>query len=89
MELEWSTIKNAELNERYGFGFERMIVAIAEGGLLDVRDHPNKLKYPHQRQYVLNINGYAWVVPFVFEEDRILLKTFFPSRMATKEYLGG
>lgn len=89
MSIEWSPAKNVELKERYGFGFERVVVSIAEGSVLDVRAHPNKTKYPHQKQYVLRLDGYAWVVPFVFEGDRIFLKTFFPSRTATKEYLGG
>ena len=65
------------------------MVAIAEGSVLDIRDHPNSERYAHQRQYVVKIDGYAWVVPFVFEGDNIFLKTFFPSRQATKEYIGG
>ena len=88
MPFEWSPAKNAELKSHYGFGFEQMIVAIAEGVVLDLREHPNKAKYAHQRQYVLNLDGYAWVMPFVVDEEWVFLKTFFPSRAATKEYLG-
>ena len=86
--VEWSPIKNADLKERFGFGFERVLVALADGALLDERAHPNAKKYPHRRQYVVGIDGYAWVVPFVIDGDRIFLKTLFPSRTATKEYLG-
>ena len=88
MELIWNPIKNAELKERYGFGFERIVVAIAEGAVLDVRDHPNRVRYAHQKQYVLEIGGYAWVVPFVSDGETVFLKTIFPSRTATKEFLG-
>jgi hypothetical protein len=39
--------------------------------------------------YILNINDYAYVVPFEDVEDRRELKTIFPSRIATKQYLRG
>ena len=45
--------------------------------------------YGHQRQLVIAIDGYAWIVPFVTDGERIFFKTFFPSRKATKSYLGG
>ena len=86
--VEWNPVKNAALKERDGFGFERILVAIAEGKLLDEHAHPNVRRYAHQRQYVVEIDGYAWVVPFVVDGDSIFLKTLFPSRTATKQYLG-
>ncbi len=36
---------------------------------------------------VVKLDDYAWVVPYVEGEDEVFLKTFFPSRRATKEYL--
>jgi hypothetical protein len=33
------------------------------------------------------VNGYAYLVPFVRDKKKIYLKTIFPSRKATKEYL--
>lgn len=86
--IDWSTEKNAELKRRHGFGFERAIVALAAGSLLDERAHPNVEKYGHQRQLVVEIEGYAWIIPFVADGEHIFLKTMFPSRRATKEYLG-
>lgn len=83
----WSPEKNAELKNRHGFGFERVLVALTEGRLLDNRTHPNLEQYGHQRQLIVEIEGYAWVVPFVQVDDVILLKTMFPSRKATKRYL--
>lgn len=87
--IEWSLEKNAELKERHGFGFERVLVVISEGGLLDERAHPNGERYAHQRQFVVAIDGYAWVVPFVTNGESIFFKTLFPSRKATRDYLGG
>ena len=40
-EIVWSDAKNAELKQRYGFGFERVVVALGEDGLIDERAHPN------------------------------------------------
>lgn len=57
-------------------------------GLLDDLEHPNKMKYPDQRIFVVNIDGYACLVPYVENEDVIFLKTVIPSRKATKQYLG-
>jgi uncharacterized DUF497 family protein len=87
--FEWSPEKNAELKKRHGFGFERVLVALSEGDVLDERAHPNEERYVHQRQFVVAIDGYAWVVPFVTDGETIFFKTFFPSRKATRDYLGG
>jgi len=84
----WSAEKNIEIEARYGFGFERVIRAIADGRLLAIRDHPNKVRYAHQKQLVVEIDGYVWVVPCIVQNDKGFLKTMFPSRRATREYLG-
>lgn len=86
-DIEWSAAKNAVLKERHGFGFERVLVALSEGALLDNRTHPNSEQYGHQRQLVVEIDAYAWIVPFVQVDRTIFLKTMFPSRKATKFYL--
>jgi hypothetical protein len=85
--IDWSAEKNAELKARHGFGFERVLVALADGRLLDNRTHPNIGRYGHQRQLVVEIDAYAWIVPFVQESETIFLRTMFPSRKATKKYL--
>lgn len=89
MEIDWSPTKNAELKERHGIGFETALVAIAEGRLLDEREHPNRSQYAHQRQWVVEIDGYVWVVAFVQKDESIFLKTMLPSRKDTRAYLGG
>jgi len=35
-----------------------------------------------------DIDGYAYLVPYVENEEEIFLKTIIPSRKATKRYLG-
>lgn len=67
--------------------FEKIIEAIEQGFLLDVKPHPDQKRYAHQEMYVVEIEGYAYVVPFVQDENTVFLKTIFPSRKANKKYL--
>jgi hypothetical protein len=39
--------------------------------------------------YIVAIHDYAYLVPFIKNGNAIFLKTIFPSREATKKYLGG
>ena len=57
------------------------------GGLLDILAHPNLAKYPNQKMLVVASDGYAYLVPFVEEDDHFFLKTVIPSRKATRDYL--
>ena len=65
--------------------FEHVVVAVESGGLLDITDHPNKAKYPRQNVMVVAIDNYAYLVPYVEEDDYYFLKTVIPSRKATRE----
>jgi len=67
--------------------FEEVVFYIGRGQLLDVVEHPNQEKYEGQRIFIVNINDYAYLVPFVETEREIFLKTIIPSRKATKKYL--
>ena len=40
-----------------------------------------------QKCYVININDYVYIVPFVQEWNKIFLETIYPSRKYTKYYL--
>jgi len=55
--------------------------------LLDVLEHPNQERYPGQRIFIVNIDDYAYLVPFVESETEVFLKTIIPSRKATNIYL--
>lgn len=85
---EYSADKNQHLiNERH-INFEKIVAALDNGQLLDVVEHPNKNKYPNQKMYVIQVNDYVYLVPFV-EKDKqtVFLKTIFPSRKAKKQYM--
>jgi uncharacterized DUF497 family protein len=85
--FRWSPEKNEALKDERGVSFERVVVAIESDGLLDILAHPNPAKYPRQRILVVAADNYAYLVPFVEEEDYFFLKTIIPSRKATREYL--
>ncbi len=85
---EYSADKNQRLiNERH-ISFEEIVAALNNGQLLDIINHPNQKKYPNQSIYVVQVNEYVYLVPFV-EKDRrtVFLKTIFPSRKAKKQYI--
>jgi uncharacterized DUF497 family protein len=85
--FRWSPEKNDTLRADRGVSFESIVVAIESDGLLDVLAHPNQAKYPRQRVLVVARDSYAYLVPFVEEEDYFFLKTIIPSRKATRDYL--
>ena len=87
--FDWSTNKNEWLKEQRDITFEEIVFHILHGGLLDVLEHPNKQQYPGQRIFVVNVEGYVYLVPYVETEESIFLKTIVPSRKMTKKYLGG
>ncbi|HMR69916.1 MAG TPA: hypothetical protein PKA84_06750 [Rubrivivax sp.] len=84
----WPASKNDRLLNERGLTFEQVVVAIESGALLDVVGHPNPRRYPRQRVFVVAVEGYAYLVPFVEEDEYYFLKTIIPSRRATRLYLG-
>jgi uncharacterized DUF497 family protein len=87
--FDWDDKKSKVLDKERGICFEDVVIKIEEGFLLDDIEHPNKIKYPGQRIFVVNVDGYAYGVPFVEDENTIHLITVFPSRKLTRNYLGG
>jgi uncharacterized DUF497 family protein len=81
--------KNAKLLASRGVGFEDVISSIHNNKILDVLEHPNREKYPDQWILIVEIDDYAYQVPFCYEGDNIRLITVFPSRKCTRQYLGG
>ena len=86
--FDWNDEKNELLKQDRGVTFEDIIYHITHDGLLDTIEHPNQVSYPGQRIFIVNIEGYAWIVPFVEDENIIFMKTIIPSRKMTKVYLG-
>ncbi|QIM51114.1 BrnT family toxin [Hydrogenophaga crocea] len=85
--FRWSPEKSAALLAQRGVSFEAIVVAIENGGLLDIVVHPNASRYPGQKILVVALDGYVHLVPFVPDTDHSFLKTIIPSRKATRDYL--
>ncbi len=86
--FDWNIEKNDWLREVRGVTFEEIVFHIQAGDLLDVVAHDKPGRYPGQHIFVVNVEGYACLVPFVESEDAIYLKRVIPSRKMTKRYLG-
>ena len=87
--FNWNNEENEKLQKDRGVLFEEIVLAIEQGQLLDIIDHPNKDKYDNQNIFVVTLHNYVWLVPFVEDENEVFLKTITPSRKATKQYLHG
>ncbi|NOX09117.1 MAG: BrnT family toxin [Gammaproteobacteria bacterium] len=83
----WNPEKNEELIKERGISFERVIQYIENEQVLDVIKHPDTSKYPNQQMFILEIDNYAYLVPFVENDSEFFLKTIIPSRKATRKYL--
>lgn len=87
--FNWNSDKNQQLIIERGRSFEEAIFHIQNGGLLDDIVHPNAKDYPCQRIFVVCINEYAYLIPYVENQEEIFLKTIIPSKKFTKIHLGG
>ncbi len=85
----WNEEKNALLKAERQISFEEILLYIEMGFLLDVLEHPNQEKYEGQKIFVVQVDEYVYLVPFVETEREIFLKTIIPSRKATRKYLKG
>jgi uncharacterized DUF497 family protein len=83
----WDEDKNNLLKETRNISFEEIVLSLSNNKLLEVVEHPNKQKYPNQRIFIVEVREYAYIVPFVEDEEKYFLKTIYPSREATKKYL--
>ncbi len=87
--FDWDEYKNAQLKFDRGVSFEDVLTAVDEARVLDDIEHSNKSLYPSQRVLIVEINSYAYLVPYVEDETKIFFKTIIPSRKATRKYIRG
>jgi len=85
--ITWDIAKNNRLKEERNISYEDVVFSIEQGKILDIIQHPNKERYPEQNMLIVEINNYAYLVPFIESSNEIFLKTIIPSRKATKKYL--
>ena len=87
--FKWNVEKNEILTKESGITFEEIVQRIGSEAKVTEVDHPNKNKYPNQKIMIIDVDGYAYLVPFVINKSEYFLKTIIPIRKATKKYLGG
>ena len=87
--FDWNRQKSLILRSSRGIGFEEVVIAINEGYLLAIIEHPNSHKYPNQKIYIINFDDYAYSIPFTESKETYFLKTIYPSRKYTKKFLRG
>ena len=85
--FNWDNHKNEKLRIERGVSFEQVVFCIENEKILDIIEHPNEEKYKGQKMYVVEIDNYAYIVPFVDKNNERFLKTVFPSRKYTKLYI--
>jgi hypothetical protein len=85
--FRWPPDQNDLLQQERGVSFEDITVAVEAGGLLEIVPHQNPAKYPRQKIMVVEVAGYAFLVPFVEEDDHFFLRTIIPSRKATRDFI--
>ncbi len=88
--IRWDAKKSAWLkadSERGGIGFEECVVLIEAGQILDSIDNPAS-NHSGQKVFVLEIDNYVYLVPYVETDEEIFLKTLYPSRKHTAIYSG-
>jgi hypothetical protein len=69
-------------NER-GISFEEIAYLINSGQIIGIEENPSR---PNQKLYILEIDNYAIIVPYVEKDNEIFLKSAIPSRKYTKRY---
>ena len=87
--FRWNAEKNEVLARERGITFEEIVQRIESGAKVIEADHTNKKKYPNQKILIIDVDGYAYLVPYVIDKNEYFLKTIIPSRKATKKHLGG
>lgn len=83
----WDLEKDEILRKERGISFDLILFQIENGFLLDIIKHPNEEKYPNQSIFIVELESYVYLVPFIETKDEIFLKTIIPSRKAKRNYL--
>jgi uncharacterized DUF497 family protein len=81
--LNWNHEKNEILKIKRGISFEEFALLIESGHIVGIKENQSR---PNQKIFILEINNYAFIVPFVEKDNEVFLKMAFPSRKYAKVY---
>ncbi|MCF6319612.1 MAG: toxin [Proteobacteria bacterium] len=82
--IRWSAEKNQHLVNCRLVSFEEILLALSKRKLIKIITSPTHIE---QNCLVVDIRNYAYVVPYVEDDEKIFLKTIYPSRKFTKYFL--
>jgi uncharacterized DUF497 family protein len=85
--FRWDNEKNEWLKKNRRVSFEQVVIFMEREEVLETIEHPSQDKYPNQKIAIVKIGDYAYLVPYMQENDEIFLKTIIPSRKATNKYV--
>lgn len=85
--FQWDSEKNEMLKKTRGVSFERVVVLMERGEILDSVEHPNEERYPERKIAVITIDDYVYLVSCIQNGEELFLKTIIPSRKATNKYV--
>lgn len=83
--FQWDKEKNKKLIKERHISFEVIVAHIEEGSVVATVE--GKGKFQHQKQLIVVVGNYLYIVPYVEDSEKIFLKTIIPSRKMTKRYL--
>jgi len=86
--FKWNPEKNEKLLTERGITFDEIVQKIESGAKVFETEHPNRKKYLNQKIMIVDVDGYAFLVPYVIDNNEYFLKTIIPGRKATRKYLG-
>jgi uncharacterized DUF497 family protein len=85
--FRWDNEKNEMLRKNRGVCFEQVVILMERGDVLDTIEHLKQDRYPGQKIAIVQIDDYAYLVPYVEKSEELFLKTIIPSRKATNKFV--
>lgn len=86
MDIIWDKEKNNWFQVNRRISFEEISGKILNGNYIDILENPIR---DNQMYFIMKINDYTWIVPYLIDDqERIVLKTAFPSRKFHNRYGG-
>ena len=85
--IEFSLEKNKKLKDERGYCFDD-ILYLLNNNKYEIKNNKSS-NHSDQRIFVLELDGYSVVVPFVEDEEKYFLKTMYKSRKIKKEVKNG
>lgn len=84
MKIIWDEEKNNWLQLNRNVSFEEISEKILNKDYLEIIVNPTR---DDQLYFILDIQNYIWVVPFLINDnEELILKTAYPSRKYYKKY---